>query len=97
MIDEIECNLSLLLYILEESLSIYDDVVRGDNALYYSYMATYFEFMKYLKNTLHVHFSFLDAYVTLFYYAHRNSIVPRGAGEGIVKFVKFDPAELWCE
>ena len=22
---------------------------------------------------------------------------PRGAGEGIVKFVKFDPAELWWE
>lgn len=31
------------------------------------------------------------------YWGVTSKIKPRGGGEGIVKFVKFDPAELWCE
>ena len=31
------------------------------------------------------------------YWGVISKIKPRGAGEGIVKFVKFDPAELWWE
>ena len=52
---------------------------EGANTLYYSYIATYFEFMKQFE---YIGFDKLGL------------IVPRGAGEGNVKFVKFDPAEL---
>ena len=34
---------------------------------------------------------------TVLYRGVTSKFKPRGAGEGIVKFVKFDPAELWWE